>query len=72
VKAEQLRRGDRCDFHGRIDFLCPFCKGKCFAALEPLSVVHLVPTCPRFDELEPDEFLDEVNTILEAQGNPTA
>lgn len=44
-----------------VDFICPFCQGRCTASLALAGVMHDKPTCKQFDELEPDEFLHAVN-----------
>lgn len=46
------------------DFLCPFCGGHVSVGAPPDGVpwiIHAVPTCGRFDALEPDEFMAAVN-----------
>lgn len=55
-------------FHVQVRFVCPFCKGTCSAGFTRKSgvedmpaVLHSQPTCPKFDELEIDEFLHQVN-----------
>ncbi len=48
-------------------FHCPFClTGKCGAGYTEgyPTIIHTKPTCARFDELEPDEFLHAVNVAL--------
>lgn len=45
-------------------FKCPFCKGQVSASLEPPCLLHAVPMCKKFDELEPDEFMHECNEIF--------
>jgi hypothetical protein len=47
-------------------FVCPFCRKECEAhdhgdGEGDVFVIHIEPTCQRFDELEPDEFLHQVN-----------
>lgn len=44
-----------------VDFICPFCSGVCTASLEQACVLHTEPTCEKFDELGPVEFLHAVN-----------
>ena len=44
-----------------VSFLCPFCgcsvEAGVNSATDMPTVLHMLPTCARFDELEPDEFL---------------
>lgn len=61
------------EFQAAVTLKCPFCKGVVSAdrgseegelpEREP-GVVHTMPTCSKFDELEPDAFLLAVNTEL--------
>lgn len=44
-----------------VDFICPFCKARCTTSLEHCAVLHTVPMCEKFEQLEPDEFLKAVN-----------
>lgn len=47
-----------------IEFQCPFCGGLVSAGAPPDShpyIVHAVPTCVRFDSLEPDEYMAAAN-----------
>lgn len=55
-------------FHARVRFICPFCKRECSAgftrqpgAKELPAVIHDMPSCPKFDDLEISDFLHEVN-----------
>ncbi len=58
-------------FHTQVRFVCPFCKRKCSAGFTCIpgqtedegnpGVLHELPTCPKFDALEIDDFLHEVN-----------
>jgi hypothetical protein len=43
-------------------FVCPFCKGKVHVDVsDDPGLIHELPTCQRFDLLEPDAFLEAVN-----------
>lgn len=45
-------------------FLCPFCGEKCEAVPPPFyGVIHELPPCPFFLELDPDQFLRAVNEM---------
>jgi hypothetical protein len=50
-----------------VRFKCPFCKGDA-SAVETASgipgVMHTMPTCEKFDELEPDDYLHAVNARM--------
>lgn len=48
-----------------IDFDCPFCDGKCTASEEHTMVVHSMPFCDEFQELEITDFLRAVNEKME-------
>lgn len=50
-------------FDSRVDGECPFCKKTFWAGFTDgvPAVVHSSPPCPRFMELEVDEFLRAVN-----------
>jgi hypothetical protein len=56
-------------FHPQVHFKCPFCGRQCSAGFtlppgaveENPAVIHMKPTCPKFDDLEPDDYLHEVN-----------
>lgn len=39
--------------------LCP-CGGKIYVSIDPPCVAHEPPTCEKFDDLEPDDFLTYV------------
>ena len=55
-------------FREEVRFVCPFCKRKCSAGFtrrpgqedEP-AILHAVPACQKFEALEIDDFLHEVN-----------
>jgi len=50
------------DWQGR----CPFCTGKVAFVLGPsYGALHSRPTCPKFDELNPLEFVTAVRKALE-------
>lgn len=51
------------------EFLCPFCGKECVASLQNYAVIHRLPTCTRFDQLRPDQFLAEVNDALKKKSN---
>lgn len=44
-----------------VDFTCPFCSAACTASAEQGCVLHTEPTCEKFNELGPVEFLHAVN-----------
>lgn len=47
-----------------LPFRCPFCGAKCEALKPPVyGVIHDLPPCPFFLELEPDQFLRAVNDM---------
>jgi hypothetical protein len=56
-------------FRPSVEFTCPFCghRVKAGEAVRPGEaeaspcVLHDEPVCERFDELEPDEFMQAVN-----------
>lgn len=61
------RRGERLNVPGKgamraeVGGSCPFCEGTYYAAMNPPFVGHTAPTCPRFDALEPADYLAAVN-----------
>ena len=44
----------------RIELSCPFCSGFVMADASEGKVMHTLPPCSKFDELEPDDFLAAV------------
>jgi hypothetical protein len=48
-------------------FPCPFCKGQFSASAEPPSVLHSIPVCVKFTELDPDKFLVAAREAREAK-----
>lgn len=38
-------------------FVCGFCGGECIADTDPPLVAHYLPSCQKYQELEPFEFL---------------
>lgn len=48
-------------------FPCPFCAGKFSASAEPPAVLHTLPVCAKFTELEVDEFLIAAREAREAK-----
>jgi hypothetical protein len=48
-------------------FPCPFCEGKFSASAEPPSVLHSIPVCAKFTELDPDKFLVAAREAREAK-----
>jgi rRNA processing protein Krr1/Pno1 len=46
-----------------IEFPCPFCEGKCTADGDTSSVTHTMPTCKKFDDSDPLEFIKAVNLV---------
>jgi hypothetical protein len=47
-----------------LNFSCPFCSKRCSVDRAQRSIVHELPTCEKFDKLEPDEFLVAVNVAF--------
>lgn len=47
-----------------VDFVCPFCNAKCTASVEQGCVLHEVPMCEKYEQLEPADFLKAVNEKL--------
>lgn len=47
-----------------VEFKCPFCGGKVAATKEKGSVVHTVPTCKKFDDLDPIDFMHACNAAM--------
>lgn len=45
-------------------FLCPFCGRQAGASSNPPAVVHALPMCEQFRELEPADYLAAVNKAL--------
>lgn len=52
-----------------VEFVCPFCGGRCAASKKECAVVHTKPTCDKFDKLEPDDFLHACNAVMGFLGN---
>ena len=52
-----------------VQFKCPFCGGTCTTVSEVLAVLHSLPPCQTFLDLDPDAFLHAVNEKL---GNHTS
>lgn len=48
-----------------VSFVCPFCGKGCSANSDPrrgaIGVVHGLPMCKKFEELEPQEFMRACN-----------
>lgn len=49
---------------------CPFCSAKVYASIDPEDgthdgLIHEMPLCRRFEELEPDEFITAMREELE-------
>jgi len=49
------------EMRAQLQFLCPFCQRVCSANASEengmIGVVHTLPTCAQFDDLEPSDFL---------------
>lgn len=52
-------------FQTEIEVKCPFCGGKVAAGSKPAILVHSLPPCDRFNELDADEFLHQVRLKYE-------
>lgn len=54
---------------GVVDFVCPFCGRRASAGYKGSApcVLHAMPQCEKFEQLEPDEYLAQVN---DAMGHP--
>lgn len=53
--ARNLKVGDAVSAFG--PYPCPFCVGTFSVCIDPPAVVHTVPVCTKFTDLEPDGFL---------------
>lgn len=49
------------DFKDGVDFICPFCKARCTVSREKESIVHTLPMCEKFEQLDPADYLQAVN-----------
>jgi len=44
------------DRPGTVEFSCPFCGGYVHASAEDEHIVHKMPPCQKYMDLEPDDF----------------
>lgn len=51
-------------FAAEVEFKCPFCGRTVAASSKEGAVLHAVPMCEKFEKLEPDEYMHQVNVIL--------
>jgi len=57
---QKQRAGDL--FKEEVTFPCPFCGAQC-AATDPPAIVHVMPPCKQFIELDPIAFLKAANWV---------
>jgi hypothetical protein len=44
-----------------VEAKCPFCGGTIMVQVEEYAVLHTIPVCSKYFDLEPLEFLEAVN-----------
>jgi len=49
-------------FSEEVEFPCPFCGARC-ATIEPPGVLHAMPPCKQFIDLDPIAFLKAANWV---------
>jgi len=55
-----------------IKFVCGFCGADCVADTDPCVVLHYLPMCKQYEDLDPLEFLKASREEHERKGtNPT-
>ena len=47
-----------------LDFVCPFCDKGATADSDQGAVFHTMPMCPKFEQLEPIDYMKAVNLEL--------
>ena len=50
--------------HTATAFTCPFCGRQAGVSTHPSAVIHALPMCAKFDQLEPADYLAAVNAQL--------
>jgi hypothetical protein len=56
------------EFKAQVRIICPFCGG--LADLGDDGVVHMLPTCKAFDEMDVEDYVHAVHEFIQKTAKP--